>query len=237
MYKWIDWLGDMLYPPRCPICDQVVQQGDGGICIECMKKTRYILPPRCMKCGKHMDDESEEYCRDCEKGEHYYIKGRALFAYKEIAKSVHRFKYKGRREYAKVYGKEMAYFLGETIKEWKADALIPVPLYKTRERRRGYNQAELLAKVLGKELKLPVYCDMVKRCKNTKPLKMLNPEERLNNLKRAFILVENGVKLKRVIIVDDIYTTGSTIDALTKILLEWGVEEVFFVTLAIGEDV
>ena len=237
MHKIIDWMGDMLYPPRCPICDRVGKLGDRGICSECMHKTKYILPPRCMKCGKHIEDVSEEYCGDCAKGVHYYVRGRSLFAYKDIAKSLYRFKYKGRREYALVYGREMAYFLGDMIRDWKADALVPVPLYKTRERRRGYNQAELLAGVLGKELGIPVNKDLVKRIENTMPLKMLNPEERLNNLKKAFILMENGVKLKRVIVVDDIYTTGSTIDALAQVLLEWGAEEIFFVTLAIGENV
>ena len=130
----------------------------------------------------------------------------------------------------------MAYYLGDCIRSWHAQALIPIPLYPKKERRRGYNQAALLAKALGTELGIPVYESLVKRIRNTTPLKQLNPEERLNNLKKAFILMENGVKLNRVIIIDDIYTTGSTIDAVAHTLLGQGIQEVYFVTLAIGED-
>ena len=93
-----------------------------------------------------------------------------------------------------------------------------------------------MARILGEELGIPVEEKLVVRNKNTRPLKLLNPEERLNNLKKAFILMENGVKLKRVIIIDDIYTTGSTIDALAELLIKRGIEEVYFVTLAIGES-
>ena len=237
MHKLLECLGELLYPPRCPVCDKVNRLWDKGICEECLKSIRYVKPPRCLKCGKHIEDEAAEYCGDCEKRDHYFTKGRALFHYRDVARSIHRFKYKGRREYARVYGKEMAYYLGDCIRTWNPQVLIPVPLYRKKERRRGYNQATLLAQVLGDELGIPVCTGLVKRIRNTTPLKQLNPEERLNNLKKAFILAENGVKLKRVIIVDDIYTTGSTLDAVAKLLKEWGVEEIFFVTLAIGESV
>ena len=130
----------------------------------------------------------------------------------------------------------MAYYLGDYIKSLKPDGLIPVPLHPRKKRRRGYNQAALLAKVLGEELGIPVYENVVARKKKTRALKLLNPEERLNNLKKAFILMENGVKLNRLIIIDDIYTTGSTIDAVAHTLLGQGIQEVYFVTLAIGED-
>lgn len=237
MHKLLDYLGELLYPSRCPVCDRVSRIWDKGICEECLKNIRYVKPPRCLKCGKHIEDETIEYCEDCEKRPHYFTEGRALFAYKDIARSIHRFKYQGRREYAFIYGREMAYYLGDCIRSWQPEALIPIPLYRRKERRRGYNQAELLANVLGTELGIPVCEGLVKRIRNTIPLKQLNPEERLNNLKKAFILEENGVKLKRVIIVDDIYTTGSTLDAVAKLLKEWGAEEIFFVTLAIGEKV
>jgi len=237
LHKLLECLGELLYPPRCPVCDKVTKLWDKGICEECLKSIRYVKPPRCLKCGKHIEDEAAEYCGDCEKRDHYFTEGRALFHYKDVARSIHRFKYKGRREYALVYGKEMAYYLGDYIRSWTPQALIPIPLYRKKERRRGYNQATLLAQVLGAELGIPVCSGLVKRIRNTTPLKQLNPEERLNNLKKAFILEENGVKLKRVIIVDDIYTTGSTLDAVAKLLKEWGVEEIFFVTLAIGENV
>ncbi len=237
MYKVFDVLGDLMFPTRCPVCDKVVPRWDEGICYECLKNIRYVEPPRCLKCGKHIEEEIKEYCSNCEERHHIFKQGRALFYYKDIAKAVYRYKYKGRKAYAKVFGKEMVCYLGDYIKSLGADAIIPVPLFKRKERRRGYNQATLLARILGEELEIPVLEKMVVRNRNTEPLKLLNPEERLNNLKKAFILVENGVKLKRVIIIDDIYTTGSTIDTMAELLMEWGIEEVYFVTLAIGENI
>ena len=236
MRKLFDVIGNWLYPARCPICDKVVPTWDEGICSDCLKSIRYVKPPRCLKCGKHIEDETEEFCGDCRERPHYFKQGRALFYYKDIARAVYRYKYKGRQEYAAVFGREMLYYLGDYVRSVNPDGLIPVPLFKRKERRRGYNQAKLLAKVLGDNLNIPVYDKIVIRSRNTKPLKLLNPEERLNNLKKAFILMENGVKLKRVIIIDDIYTTGSTIDALAELLIKRGIEEVYFVTLAIGES-
>ena len=237
MLKILEMVGTLLYPSRCPVCDKVVPLWDDGICSGCLKTVRYVKPPRCLKCGKSIEKESEEYCGDCQERRHLFKQGRALFYYKDVARAIYRFKYSGRQEYAKVFGKEMAYYLGEYIKEIQPDAIIPVPLYRRKERKRGYNQSVLLARVLGEELHIPVYERILIRSRDTKPLKFLNPEERLNNLKKAFILAENGVKLKRVIIIDDIYTTGSTIDAIAELLIERGIEEVYFVTLAIGENI
>ena len=117
----------------------------------------------------------------------------------------------------------------------KADAIIPVPLHYKRMRQRGYNQAKLFAEALGKAWNIPVKHRLVVRHKNTQPLKQLNPAQRQNNLKKAFKLAQNDVKLKTIIIVDDIYTTGSTIDSVARVFLQAGVHKVFFVTLAIGK--
>lgn len=235
--KLWDVVAGLLYPPRCPICDEVVLPWEKGICSACMKKMKYVEAPGCLKCGKHLEDASEEYCEDCKGRTHYYIRGRALYEYKGIASSLYRFKYSGRREYAEVFGEEIAYYLKDFLEEIKPDALVPVPMYPSKERARGYNQAVLLAQALGECTKIPVYKDLVKRIKNTRPLKLLNPEERLNNLKKAFILAENGVKLSVIVIIDDIYTTGSTIDAIAKVLQADEDRKVYFITLAIGETI
>ena len=226
---------DLLFPPRCPICDQVLGRAEKGICIECSKKIKCVREPRCMKCSKPLRNEEQEYCRDCENNRHYYVQGRALYEYESVASGIYRFKYKGRKRCGDVFGKEMALCLGEYIQRIGADALVPVPVHPARERRRGYNQAKVLADVIGNQLNIPVRTDLIKRTRKTKALKTLNPKERLNNLKNAFILDGNGVKLNTIIIVDDIYTTGSTIDAMAKVFLESGVKKVYFVVLAIGE--
>ncbi len=235
--KITEVLGGLLYPPRCPVCDEAVPLWDQGICRGCVKKIRYVTHPICCKCGKHLEDAAEEYCRDCRERTHYYIKGRALYEYKEVASALYRFKYGGRREYAKVFGEELAFYLRDFLEEIRPDALVPVPMHRTKERIRGYNQATLLAQALGECAGIPVYKDLLKRIKNTRPLKLLNPEERLNNLKKAFILAENGVKLNVIVIIDDIYTTGSTIDTIAEVLQADTDRKVYFITLAIGETI
>ncbi len=114
-------------------------------------------------------------------------------------------------------------------------ALIPVPISKERLRKRGYNQAELLARKLGQNIDLPIYKDVLGRDEPTKALKGMSALERQKNLKMTFHAYGNGVNLKSVMLVDDIYTTGATMDACAGALHAIGVEDVSFITLAIGE--
>lgn len=188
-----------------------------------------------MKCGKELEDEETEYCSDCMRHRHLFDSGRAVFAYKSMSDSIYRFKYKGRQEYAAYYAECMAGRLGEWIVRRKPDALVPVPIHASKRHLRGYNQAELLAKGLGRILHIPVETNLIKRMRKTSPMKDLSVSERQNNLKRAFKICRNDVKLNTIIIIDDIYTTGSTIDALSYELRSAGVGHIYFVTLAIGK--
>lgn len=223
----------LLFPLRCPVCDGIVKPFGEKVCKECLPRLRLLTSPWCMKCGKKLQDEGE-LCSDCRKKKHKYIRGRALYEYGSVAPSIYRFKYGKRREYADFFGEEAAYYLQGFIRECKPNALVPVPLHKKRLNKRGYNQAQLLAESLGHHLGIPVRNDLVKRVKNTAPLKQQNPLERQNNLKKAFIIEQNDVKLDTIIIVDDIYTTGSTIDEMAELLLQHGVKQVYYVALACG---
>lgn len=240
----ISGLGVLLFPLRCPICDGVMNEQllrmrkrfPVGICGDCAGRVRYILPPRCYKCGKQLQEEMQEYCPDCRDAKHEFIMGRALYEYHSIKEALFRFKYHGRREYAEVFAKEISYYLGDFIRRVKPDGLVPVPIHTRRKMQRGYNQAAELARALGKEMGIPVYENIILRKINTRPLKNMSPAQRQNSLKKAFILGENVVKLSTVIIIDDIYTTGATIDAVAKVLLAMGPMKIYFVTLAIGEN-
>ena len=232
----IDEVLQWVFPRRCPVCDGIVVPRGEKICIECLGKLKLLTAPWCMKCGKKMLHEGE-FCKDCQRKEHKFIRGRALYEYDSAALSVYRFKYGGRQEYGDFYGEEIAAFLGDFIRSVRPDCLIPVPLHRKRRIARGYNQAEVLARVVGRCLEIPVCADLVVRKKNTAPLKYENAFGRQNNLKKAFIMARNDVKLKRVIIVDDIYTTGSTIDALASVLESAGIREIYFIALACGKGV
>lgn len=223
----------MLYPARCPVCDGVLLPGE-EICEECISRLRYVTEPRCCKCGKPLQSEEAEYCHDCMVRNHIYDNGLALYEYESIKDSLYRFKYKGRCEYAGFYGREIAKRLGDRIAGWHPDALLPVPMYKRKERMRGYNQAGLLADAVGAALHIPVRHDLMVRQRQTVPMKELDPAQRQINLKKAFIIGQFDVKLKCIIIIDDIYTTGSTMDEMAKVLRAAGVSRIHFLTLAIG---
>ena len=111
---------------------------------------------------------------------------------------------------------------------------MPVPMYPKKKRRRGYNQAEVFAKALGRELGIPVESGLLKRVRNTAPQKELSDTQRQKNLKNAFQLVPDVVKYNHILLVDDIYTTGSTMDEASKALLSGGVERVCYVCISIG---
>lgn len=227
---------DIFFPRRCTFCDRVLPFGRKGVCEECRKKIRYLKGPLCCKCGKPVRQE-EEYCGDCQKKRHYFKAGRAVFAYPKIRDSLYRFKYMGRQEYTAVYGSYMAHCMGEVLKQWKPEALVPVPLHKRKLRSRGYNQAELLAEELSRHVGIPVCKNLVIRTKNTRPMKGINGTDRQNNVKKAFKIRGNDVKLNTIVIIDDIYTTGSTIDAIAEVCKEAGITNIYFLTLATGEGV
>lgn len=226
---------DIFFPRRCPICDEPVKPWNALICKDCAQIPAYIEPPFCMRCGKHLNREEKEYCGDCTAHAHLFERGRALFAYKSISSSIARFKYAGRQEYAAFYAACMARRLGAFIRDCGAQAFIPVPLHKSRMRHRGYNQAEVLARELSALTGIPVLADWIVRVEKTAPMKDLSAQERQNNLKRAFKIQRNDVKLSTVIIIDDIYTTGSTMDAMSRELKKAGVKRIYFLALAIGK--
>ncbi|MCR5734091.1 MAG: ComF family protein [Lachnospiraceae bacterium] len=229
-------VADILFPARCPICHDAVYPRKRLVCDECKNLPHYVSGPVCLKCGRGLSDPGEEYCYDCSRIKHEFEAGRAVFVYDEmIKKSIYSFKYGNRREYAAYYGREMAARLGEFIKRTDPDAIIPIPLNKKRYKKRGYNQAELIAKELSKHVNIPVMTDVLIREKNTRVQKNLSASERQNNLKNAFKIGRNDVSLKTVIIVDDIFTTGSTIDSAARCLHENGVAGVYFSVLSIAD--
>ncbi len=230
-------LTDLFYPRRCPVCDRAVRPFGSLVCETCAEKLLYIKPPFCMKCGKELNDDTEEYCGDCKRSRHLFDSGRALFVYKSAADSIYRFKYKGRQEYGAYYTSMAVEHLGTWMAGCRPDALIPAPIHASKKRVRGYNQAGVLAKEIGQMMNIPVIEDLIIRVRRTAPMKDLPLTERQNNLKRAFKICRNDVKLDTVIIIDDIYTTGSTIDAMSGELRKAGVKKIYFMALAIGNGI
>lgn len=224
---------DIFFPRRCPICDRTIP-GNRIVCEECDSDTGLVGGHICCKCGKPMDDEDEICCYDCRKAPKQFERGFAVFEYEYIRSSLYRFKYSKRAEYALFYARKTVDMYGTVLAGLKVQALIPIPIHKSRMRKRGYNQAFEYAKELSGLTGIPMRNDLLIRSKRTRAQKELTPADRQKNLKKAFKLRSFGVKLQRVCVVDDIYTTGSTINAVAELLKHGGIKEVYFITIAIG---
>jgi ComF family protein len=248
MYRWLKdklftdvnkFLADVIFPPRCPLCDGLLEPeivGSAYIHKECEKRLFFVGGSVCMHCGSPVD-AGTEYCPDCGKKSlsESFRQGKALFLYRGgIQQTMYRFKYANKREYARFFAQTAVNSYGEWLKNKDIHLIVPVPMFALKQRKRGYNQAECFAKELSKELGIPMSARLVRRCKDTAPQKSLSDIERQKNLQDAFWCEEEGKNYKRVLVVDDIYTTGSTADAVTKKLLEAGVQEVYFLSVCIG---
>lgn len=227
----------VLYPRRCPVCHGIVTPKGGLVCPSCLKKVSFVKEPVCLRCGKEIAAKEIEYCYDCSRHKRSFERGFALAVYDDVMRlSLRRFKNGGRVEYADWYAAMLWERYGPRLTALKADALIPVPLHKSRLRERGYNQAGILAGRLGRYLKLPVWPDALLRPHKTVAQKYLGADERGRNLESAFAPGPQPVKGSAVILVDDIYTTGGTAEACSRVLLTAGATRVYLVTVCIGEN-
>lgn len=223
-----------LYPDRCPVCDRALF--DRLICPPCAKKIRYAEQPSCYSCGKPLTDDRQEYCADCAKKRHEFIQGKAVFRYQEPMRSMlYRYKYGNRRDYTEFFTTEAARLYGGWAKQRGIGLVMPIPLSQKKKRRRGYNQAELFAKRFSELTDIPCSAKLLVRTRDTAPQKKLSAQERKNNLKNAFKMTENVVKSDYILLVDDIYTTGSTIDEAASACKRAGIKNVYFLCISIGQ--
>ena len=226
---------DLLYPRRCPVCSEIVMPKGNLICPDCMEKLAFVRRPVCKCCGKEIISPEAEYCFDCTRHPHSFDSGMALINYNDTAsRSMARIKYNNRREYLEFYSEAMVRKMGKRSRFMDGDVLIPVPVHPSRRRERGFNQAEELARRLSGPLGIPVNTSILKRTRKTAPQKSLDSGGRLKNLEQAFTASVLPSGMKNIILVDDIYTTGSTIEACTRALRKAGAEHIYFVTIFIG---
>ncbi len=190
-----------------------------------------------MHCGVALKKEQEQFCSKCKQHTHHFAQHRGIYLYKPPMKgSMYKFKYSNRRCYARVYARDARRFLGDWLDFINVDAIIPVPMFLRKEKRRGYNQATAFAIALSEQLELPYSTKIVARVKNSLPMKTLDEQQRKNNLKNAFKVRDIDIKSKKILLVDDIYTTGATMDAVSAALLEAGAASVYGLSICIGED-
>lgn len=232
--KILSFFGMLLFPPDCPFCERIMDFREDLVCKECLQGLPFMSGQRCKVCSKTIPD-NEEYCEDCKTANHAYTKGMSVFRYEGVVSdAIIRFKYHGRRDYDKVFGFWMVRCLKDWVRENEIEVIVPVPIHKKRRRKRGYNQTELIGKIMALELGLEYNDTSIIRSKNTIPQKKLSVLERLANIRNAFSYRDNRLKNKRVLIIDDIYTTGVTVDILSICILESGADKVYFATLSQG---
>ncbi len=223
---------DLLYPRDCAVCGAVLPFGRNHVCPDCNRKLSYVSQPVCLLCGKEIEDE-RELCRDCAVRDRQFSGGAALLNYNGAAKQMMAgLKYENRRSCVEFLAWEMARRHGRQLLRLKPDALVPVPVHAARRRERGYNQAELLAKALGKNLGLPVK-NLLIRASNTAAQNKLGYGARQKNEKQAFRAAASCEAYDCLILVDDIYTTGATAENCTEALLAAGAGRVFLANMAI----
>lgn len=236
--KILDWF----YPPRCPLCGEVLSEKGKKVHAQCYRTLCWVREPVCKRCGKSLETAAckiNELCQDCLRQRHKlsYDQGKALWLYEGVARtSVLDFKYNGMREYVDFYADALVENYGRWIERCRPELFLPIPLHAKKQRMRGFNQAELLAEALTKRLGIPTNSNILYRKRWTEPQKGVSGNERRHNLTQSMAVRELPNGLKCVMLVDDIYTTGSTMAACANVLKKKGVEKVYFLTLCIGRD-
>lgn len=227
----------ILYPEKCVVCHRILKDsGSGKLCDVCRFQIRPVEEPRCARCSKALADVREELCGDC-RGKRFYVeRGFALYPYDEqMQRAIRNLKYGGEMAGGVFFAGQMAERYGNWVNALSPEVLIPVPIHKKRMRFRGFNQAARLAVEIGAALGIPVDENYLVRTENTKPQKGLDSRERFQNLQKGFAVRErDGAGYESVLLIDDIYTTGATLESCGKALKEAGTKRIFFLCLCIG---
>ncbi len=217
---------DLVFPPRCAVCGR----NGSFLCERCTEALPRALPPRCPLCWQLL--RTSAACQDCGGLRPAFAGVRAPYAFDGPAREVvHALKYRHLRAVAEPMAALMARCLEE--ESIPADTLVPVPLHSLRRRVRGYNQAALLARELGKLTGLPVAETALARRRATPSLaRGLGADERWRNVEGAFAGRRDEVGGRRVLLIDDVTTTGATLDACARALLDAGAPSVWGLTFA-----
>jgi competence protein ComFC len=229
---------DMLYRERnvCFVCDYRGETVKNHICYECREELRFVGGRRCSVCGVGKRQESQSrlhVCTDCEINPKHFEKGVAPLLYEgEIKKLIYDFKYHDKLYLKKLFSELIIEELIDSDMD-RADLAIGVPLSLKRENRRGYNQAELISSYISGKLGIKSGEGLLIRVKETSAQKELGSAQRLKNLQNAFeVKAPEKISGKTILMVDDIYTTGATLNECAKTLLECGAKAVNIATIA-----
>lgn len=213
----------------CVCCGREIFDGS-YFCPSCLKILPFNHNDCCQICGREVEN-AVEVCQECTQDRPLYTMAKSSFVYREeIVQLLYRFK-NGDRFLADAFVAFADYFLASTI--FAVDYLVYVPMFIEDEKRRGYNQAKVLAEAIAKRYALPIVEDKLLKIKKTPAQKSLKKAGRIQNLKDCFVVTDkNFFQGKKVLLIDDILTTGATSDILAKLLKENGCSQIYLYTIA-----
>jgi len=223
-------------PSQCPCCKKVLREEQKGLCSDCFSEIRWIKPPFCSICGTPFVSEEvgNHPCGACLTKRRHFAMARALGYYEgSLQEAIHRWKYEGNESLSVHFAEWMAkgffcYWNPDLL-----DILIPVPLHKERLRERGFNQALLLVRELSRRTGIPYRKRVLQKKRSTVPQVKLSGAEREKGVRGTFQLLEiEAVDGKSILLVDDVYTTGATVNECSRVMLAGGAKRVDVLTLA-----
>lgn len=220
-----DLILELIYPKRCIICGEILDYGtEDDICGNCTERAEYATDIDFKKAAEENIGEKP-----------YFDNCNSVFYYDYVKFAVEHFKFKGYKKDAVILGRIMYEYGVENNIFDDIDFMVSVPIHKSRYRKRGFNHAFELAKEIGKHSGIKAYDDYLKRVKKTKPQYMLKVDERRENIKDAFEMAESkNVKGRKILLIDDIFTTGGTVNECAAVLKKNGAEKVDVFTLSVS---
>jgi ComF family protein len=227
------------YPEICRICEtERATAKDGFVCSKCWTQVRFIRPPFCERCGLPFEGDITTVfeCTNCREMELHFSSARSAVVAKTIVlEIIHRFKYQRELWFEPFLADLLLREALPALRGQKWDFIAPVPLHSVKEREREFNQAELIAKHLSEAAKIPLNNNLLRRVSPTMTQTRLTKQQRAENMRDAFA-VRGGVKLngEKIIVVDDVFTTGATTSACAKVLRAAGAGDVCVWTIARG---
>lgn len=232
-------LTDLIYPASCILCKTHLTPLEKApqLCFACQGKLTRNKPPFCRRCSRPPEDPRHAYCLTCQQMPIQFDQAWGVFLYNDtMQKLLHLYKYGQKSGLRFFFSQQMALFLDQHYIDPKQfDFILAVPLHPSRQRRRGYNQSELLAVLLAQTLEVPLKSDGLVRTRATPNQARLHQKERWTNIEAAFkIKNSNGLRNSRVLIVDDLLTTGATVSQAAMTLKNAGASQVKVLTLAVA---
>ncbi|HEY0455788.1 MAG TPA: ComF family protein [Verrucomicrobiae bacterium] len=234
---WLDAGLSFFYPEVCQFCrDEPAKVADGFVGAICRNNVKYIQPPFCERCGLPFEGAltTAFECSNCRETELHFSSARsAVVASGMVLDLLHRYKYNQALWFEPFFAELLVKAAQPALAKGEWDMIIPVPLHSIKQREREFNQAERLAKPLAAACGIPLQTRVVKRVLPTRTQTRLNRQERAANVRKAFALRDTpNLAGKRIVLVDDVLTTGATTSACARALLKGGAERVCVWTLA-----